>query len=210
MKLCRVLSTGSWPVSALAARATSSAGCARPRGSAPPARRPKADRLAALGVARAFGMAVHPTTAQCAFNWDGAALNGATEAYVILHEIAHFVLAPPERRGLVDFGLGPGPDTLDRAAAETGGRALAAGARRGRGPRLAARHRLGGGAGPARARLVPRPELARRPRPLRRRPFHSRPRLARTSSDCSAPRCLPTRRRGGGAPAPSSATRAWV
>jgi hypothetical protein len=46
------------------------------------------------------------------------ALNGATEAYVILHEIAHFALAPPERRGLVDFGLGPGPDTVDRHAAE--------------------------------------------------------------------------------------------
>ena len=55
---------------------------------------------------------------QCRFNWDGVALNGATEAYVILHEIAHFVLAPPERRGLIDFGLGPGPDTLDRAVAE--------------------------------------------------------------------------------------------
>jgi hypothetical protein len=28
------------------------------------------------------------------------------------------VLAPPERRRLADFGLGPGPDTRDRAAAE--------------------------------------------------------------------------------------------
>jgi len=37
---------------------------------------------------------------------------------VILHEVAHFALAPPERRDLVDFGLGPGPDTLDREAAE--------------------------------------------------------------------------------------------
>ena len=41
----------------------------------------------------------------------------ATEAYVILHEAAHFVLAPSERRWLVDFGLGPGPDTRDRDAA---------------------------------------------------------------------------------------------
>jgi hypothetical protein len=41
---------------------------------------------------------------------------------VILHEVAHFVLAPPERRALVDFGLGPGPDTREREAAE---RALA-------------------------------------------------------------------------------------
>jgi hypothetical protein len=32
--------------------------------------------------------------------------------------VAHFALAPPERRGLVEFGLGPGPDTFDRDAAE--------------------------------------------------------------------------------------------
>jgi hypothetical protein len=74
-------------------------------------------RLAALAVARCCGMAVHPPGTQCRFNWDGAALNGATEAYVILHEIAHFILAPPRRRGVIDFGLGPGPDTLDRVAA---------------------------------------------------------------------------------------------
>jgi hypothetical protein len=75
-------------------------------------------RRAALALARNFGMAVHLPPTRCRFNWDGAALNGATEAYVILHEIAHFVLAPPERRNLVDFGLGPGPDTIDRDGAE--------------------------------------------------------------------------------------------
>jgi hypothetical protein len=75
-------------------------------------------RLAALSFARGFGIAIHPEGTECRFNWDGSALNAATEAYVILHEVAHFVLAPPERRGLVDFGLGPGPDTLDRDAAE--------------------------------------------------------------------------------------------
>jgi hypothetical protein len=62
-------------------------------------------------------MAIHPEGMRCQFNWDGAALNGATEAYVILHEIAHFALAPAERRGVIDFGLGPGPDTTDREAA---------------------------------------------------------------------------------------------
>ena len=75
-------------------------------------------RLSALSVARSFGMPIHPEGTPCHFNWDGAALNGATEAYVILHEVAHFTLAPPERRGLVEFGLGPGPDTLDRDAAK--------------------------------------------------------------------------------------------
>jgi hypothetical protein len=76
------------------------------------------DWWAAIDVARRHGMAVHPAGASCAYNWDGAALDGATEAYVILHEVAHFALAPPERRILPDFGLGPGPDTSDRAGAE--------------------------------------------------------------------------------------------
>jgi hypothetical protein len=75
-------------------------------------------RLAALAFARVFAMPIHPEGTPCRFNWDGMALNGATEAYVILHEVAHFALAPPARRGLVEFGLGPGPDTLDRDAAE--------------------------------------------------------------------------------------------
>jgi hypothetical protein len=76
------------------------------------------DRQAALAFARRHGMAVHPPETRCGFNWDGAALDGETEAYVILHEVAHFVLAPPERRSLPDFGAGPGPDTRDRAGAE--------------------------------------------------------------------------------------------
>lgn len=75
-------------------------------------------RRAALALARSCGIPVYPPRARRRFNWDGAALNGATEAYVILHEIAHFVLAPRRRRGLVDFGLGPGPDTIDRDRAE--------------------------------------------------------------------------------------------
>src|SRR3984893_9731181 len=73
-------------------------------------------RRAALSLARNLGMAVHADGVECAFNWDGRALDGATEAYVILHEAAHFVLAPSERRRVVDFGLGPGPDTRDRGA----------------------------------------------------------------------------------------------
>ena len=74
-------------------------------------------RQQALALARACGIAVHPPGTRRRFNWDGAALDGATEAYVILHEVAHWRLAPPARRRLVDFGLGPGPDTRDRAAA---------------------------------------------------------------------------------------------
>ena len=75
-------------------------------------------RQQAIAVAGHFGVAVHPSGAHPPFNWDGTALEGETEAYVILHEVAHFVLAPPERRRLIDFGLGPGPDTRERATAE--------------------------------------------------------------------------------------------
>jgi hypothetical protein len=76
------------------------------------------DRLAALSFARRHGMPVHPSGTSCAYNWDGVALDGETEAYVILHEVAHYLLAPPERRALPDFGLGPGPDTRDRDGAK--------------------------------------------------------------------------------------------
>ncbi len=76
------------------------------------------DRQHALAFARRRGLPVYPAGTTCAFNWDGVALDGDTEAYVILHEVAHFVLASPERRALADFGLGPGPDTRDRAGAQ--------------------------------------------------------------------------------------------
>jgi hypothetical protein len=79
-------------------------------------------RQQALALARDCGMRVHPAGTRSAFNWDGTALDGDTEAYVILHEAAHFVLAPPERRILVDFGLGAGPDTIDRSAADRAAR----------------------------------------------------------------------------------------
>jgi hypothetical protein len=75
-------------------------------------------RQQAIAVARQFGIPVHPPGARSGFNWDGTALDGDTEAYVILHEVAHFLLAPPERRRLIDFGLGPGPDTRERIVAE--------------------------------------------------------------------------------------------
>jgi hypothetical protein len=78
----------------------------------------EAHRQQALELARRLGVPAHPSGIQPPFNWDGHALDADTEAYVILHEIAHFVLAPPERRSLIDFGLGPGPDTRDRVAAE--------------------------------------------------------------------------------------------
>jgi hypothetical protein len=71
----------------------------------------------ALGVLARLGMAARPGSPQEDFSWDGQAVRADTEAYVLLHEAAHFQLAAPERRRRIDFGLGPGPETGNRAAA---------------------------------------------------------------------------------------------
>ena len=77
-----------------------------------------AHHAAALKLAASFGMGLLPGSPLLDFGWNGSALRGATEAYVLLHEIAHFQVAPKARRTLIDFGLGPGPETGDGAAAE--------------------------------------------------------------------------------------------
>ena len=73
---------------------------------------------AALALAAALGMDILPGSPTLDFGWNGRALRAETEAYVLLHEITHFQIAPPARRALIDFGLGAGPETGDRVAAE--------------------------------------------------------------------------------------------
>lgn len=46
-----------------------------------------------------------------AFSWDGFSVRIQTEASVLIHEVAHWQIAPPARRELPDFGLGAGPET---------------------------------------------------------------------------------------------------
>ena len=72
----------------------------------------------ALRVLTGFGMALRPGPPAADFSWDGHGVRCDTEAYVLLHEAAHFQLAAPARRRRIDFGLGPGPETGGRAAAE--------------------------------------------------------------------------------------------
>jgi hypothetical protein len=72
----------------------------------------------ALRVLTGFGMGLRPGPPAADFSWDGRGVRCDTEAYVLLHEAAHFQLAAPARRRRVDFGLGPGPETGERAAAE--------------------------------------------------------------------------------------------
>jgi len=79
------------------------------------ARTDHADARAVLG---SLGMALVPGPPSAGLSWDGYAARSETEAYVLLHEAAHFQLASPERRRRIDFGLGPGPETGARALAE--------------------------------------------------------------------------------------------
>jgi len=72
----------------------------------------------ACDLARDFGIALQPGRPTLDYAWNGHALRADTEAYVLLHEVAHYQLAPPERRRAIDFGLGAGPETGDRAGAE--------------------------------------------------------------------------------------------
>jgi len=75
-------------------------------------------RVEALRIAQEFGMGIQPGAPEDGFHWDGRALRAESEPYVLLHEVAHFQLAPAPRRSLPEFGLGPGPDTGRRPEAE--------------------------------------------------------------------------------------------
>ena len=77
-----------------------------------------AHHAAAIALATSLGMGILPGSPALDLAWNGTALRSATEAYVLLHEVAHFQIAPPARRGSIDFGLGAGPETGNRAAAE--------------------------------------------------------------------------------------------
>ena|SRR5487761_146557 len=70
-----------------------------------------------IDIITTFAIHIKPGAPQLYVSWDGAALRCDIEAYVLLHEVAHFQLASPARRARVDFGLGPGPETGDRARA---------------------------------------------------------------------------------------------
>jgi hypothetical protein len=77
-----------------------------------------AHRSAARRLAGAFGIAVVDEPPAAAFSWDGSRLRARSEASVIVHEIAHWQVAPADRRRLPDFGLGAGPETARKAEAD--------------------------------------------------------------------------------------------
>jgi hypothetical protein len=72
----------------------------------------------AVELAAGFGMGLLPGAPSEGFSWDGRHLRVETEAYVLVHEVAHFQLASPSRRRMIDFGLGAGPETGERETAD--------------------------------------------------------------------------------------------
>ena len=77
-----------------------------------------AQRARAIELAHAFGIETLDEEPQVAFSWDGRTIRTRSEASVIVHEVTHYLVAPPERRFLLDFGLGAGPETGRRAVAD--------------------------------------------------------------------------------------------
>lgn len=70
-----------------------------------------AHRQAAVDLAVGLGIPVLDEEPAVAFSWDGTSIRTRSEACVLIHEIAHWLIAPPARRVLPDFGLGAGPET---------------------------------------------------------------------------------------------------
>ncbi len=71
----------------------------------------EAGRHKAVALAHRMGIATIDEAPDAAFSWDGRAIRTRSETSVLFHEIAHWQIAPPERRCLFDFGLGAGPET---------------------------------------------------------------------------------------------------
>lgn len=65
----------------------------------------------AVALAHELGISTIDEAPSEAFSWDGLAVRTKTETAVLLHEIAHWQVATPQRRVLPDFGLGAGPET---------------------------------------------------------------------------------------------------
>jgi hypothetical protein len=72
----------------------------------------------ALELLARFGLGVVDSVPEEGVTWDGQAVAGRMEPSVLIHEVAHFQLAPPSRRWRVDFGLGAGPESGDKARGE--------------------------------------------------------------------------------------------
>jgi hypothetical protein len=70
-----------------------------------------AGRHKAIALAARLGIPTCDEEPAAAYSWDGRVIRTRSEASVVFHEIAHWQVTPPTRRGLLDFGVGAGPET---------------------------------------------------------------------------------------------------
>jgi hypothetical protein len=72
----------------------------------------------AIAHCRTFGFGLVAIDPHDYFTWDGRAVATLVEPSLLLHEIGHYQSAAPARRGVIDFGLGGGPETGRKAEAD--------------------------------------------------------------------------------------------
>lgn len=70
-----------------------------------------AGRHKAIALAGRLGILTCDEEPAAAYSWDGHVIRTRSETSVVFHEIAHWQVAPPARRGRLDFGVGAGPET---------------------------------------------------------------------------------------------------
>jgi hypothetical protein len=66
-------------------------------------------------LCRRFGFGILDLDPRDYFTWDGSAVAIRMEPSVLIHEVAHYQCAAPDRRRVVDFGLGAGPESGRKA-----------------------------------------------------------------------------------------------
>lgn len=69
-------------------------------------------------LCRQFGFGILDVDPKSHFTWDGVNVAIRMEPSVLIHEVAHYQLSSPERRTVLDFGLGCGPESGKREEAD--------------------------------------------------------------------------------------------
>lgn len=72
----------------------------------------------AVELCRRFGFTIVESRPQDYFTWDGDGVAVDLEPSVLIHEVGHYQLSSPDRRAVLDFGLGAGPETGRKAEAD--------------------------------------------------------------------------------------------
>lgn len=69
-------------------------------------------------LCRQFGFGILDVDPKSHWTWDGENVAIRMEPSVLIHEVAHYQCAAPDRRAVIDFGLGCGPESGRREEAD--------------------------------------------------------------------------------------------